>query len=237
MSHYSVAVFHREDQNIEDLLAPYNENIEVAPYIQFTKQQAVDYARKHFPAYCDGKTDDECYKYMAEDYSDDMIDKDGNLYTTYNPKSKWDWYEIGGRYSGMLLDKIDGYSTDFGRIREIDFPFDQDEYNAALRFWDVWIAKTKMPNNEESQYPSRYNEDYHIKWYGNRQEYAEECGNFSTYAVITLDGEWHSPGNVGWWGTSTESIEEVNDWYKNYKKNWIDTADPEWYVTIVDCHI
>lgn len=34
-----------------------------------------------------------------------MIDEDGNLLSTYNPNSKWDWYTEGGRFSGSLITK------------------------------------------------------------------------------------------------------------------------------------
>ena len=40
MSHFSVAVFHREDQSIESLLSPFDENKQVEPYIEYTRQEA-----------------------------------------------------------------------------------------------------------------------------------------------------------------------------------------------------
>lgn len=48
MSHYAVAVFHREDQDVTNLLAPYDENKEVEPYCIYSRQEAIDYARKHY---------------------------------------------------------------------------------------------------------------------------------------------------------------------------------------------
>ncbi len=48
MSHFSVAVFHRADQSVESLLAPYDENIKVEPYLEYTRQQAIDFAREHY---------------------------------------------------------------------------------------------------------------------------------------------------------------------------------------------
>ena len=38
MSHFAVAVFTDGKKSIEELLAPYSENLEVAPYIYLTKQ-------------------------------------------------------------------------------------------------------------------------------------------------------------------------------------------------------
>ena len=60
---------------------------------------------------------------------------------------------------------------------------------------------------------------------------------FSTYAVVTPDGEWHEPGEMGWWGISFATDEEEANWYNEYSK-FIDMANKNNYlVTIVDCHI
>ncbi len=38
---------------------------------------------------------EKIYKYETRFYGKDEISEDGGIYSTYNPKSKWDWYEIG----------------------------------------------------------------------------------------------------------------------------------------------
>ena len=83
MSHFTVAVIYREDQNIEELLAPYDENLEVEPYIRFTRQEAIDYARENYRSAA-GKTDEECWQMVAED---EQTDADGNILSTYNPRA------------------------------------------------------------------------------------------------------------------------------------------------------
>ena len=47
MSHYSVLVLHKEDQNIDTLLAPYDENLEVEPYLKLTNDEAIIKANKN----------------------------------------------------------------------------------------------------------------------------------------------------------------------------------------------
>jgi len=59
---------------------------------------------------------------------------------------------------------------------------------------------------------------------------------FSTYAVLTPDGEWHEPGQMGWWGMSHASQEDEKLWDEAYE-NFLKEADPNWTITIVDCHI
>lgn len=38
----------------------------------------------------------------------------------YNPQSKWDWWTIGGRWSGELLPQKDGVWVDACRIKDLD---------------------------------------------------------------------------------------------------------------------
>lgn len=40
-------------------------------------------------------SNEKIYKYEIGFYEKDKITEDGGVYSTYNPNSKWDWYEIG----------------------------------------------------------------------------------------------------------------------------------------------
>lgn len=214
MSHFSVAVFHREDQNVEDLLAPYDEGIVVAPYIKYTREQAIAKVRKDIEDYKNGLyakylenpeeyakncsnekhlqylregfpkklnwTDDECYEDEARWYDDEDKDDEGNIYSTYNPSSKWDWYEVGGRWSNFLTTKS-GQKVDEKRVSELDFP-----------------------------------------------------DNFMTFAVVLPNGRWYEEGSMGWWAMVSD---QDDNWRTNYKERFLDKADPDWILTIVDCHI
>ena len=46
MSDFCVYVFHDKNTSIDTLLAPYNENIEVEPYVEYTKEEAIAKVRK-----------------------------------------------------------------------------------------------------------------------------------------------------------------------------------------------
>ena len=235
MSHYAVAVFSRKDQDIDDLLAPYNENMEVEPYVLKTRQEVIDEYRKDHEGAA-GKSDQECFDAYVESWYGSMpnLDDEGNILSTYNPKSKWDWYVIGGRFSGMLKDGHRGLH-DCLTVKLIDFSRDEDKYNDAIRFWEVIIDGDEQRDGEN--FRSFYNVDYLKGRYKTKENYATIMSQFSTYAVVTPDGEWHAPGEMGWFGCSSENDDEYNDWESNYKKRFIDTADPDWILTIVDCHI
>lgn len=137
MSHYCVYVFHDNSTSIGELLAPYDENLEMdEPVILYTKQQAIDQCREDIEYYKNSTykeylndplvyeekygynkshinylktefpkrlnwTDEECYNYMKRGYE---TDDNGNILTEYNPNSQWDWYEVGGRFNGIIPD-------------------------------------------------------------------------------------------------------------------------------------
>jgi hypothetical protein len=67
-----------------------------------------------------------------------------------------------------------------------------------------------------------------------KEEYLNKTSVFSTFAVITPDGKWYEKGQMGWWAVVSN---EEEDWNEKYKERFIDTADSEWTLTIVDCHI
>ena len=46
---------------------------------------------------------DRIYKEEIKYYEPEEISEDGGIYSTYNPKSRWDWYEVGGRWKNMLI--------------------------------------------------------------------------------------------------------------------------------------
>ena len=232
MSHFAVAVFHRLDQNIADLLAPYSEHLEVKPYLQYTRQQAIDWVREHCEKF---KTapDEDCWNFMAEDYGDGLKDAAGNLFSTYNPKSKWDWYQVGGRYAGMLRTKSG--NVDEAPIEAIDLTPDSQKYNKAVRFWEVVVEGT--PSEPWEHVSAFYKPEHYLNCYKDKETYARISASFGTYACVTPDGEWHEKGVAGWFGSSSATAEESLDWDLHFRERFIDNAEPGLIVTIVDCHI
>ena len=70
----------------------------------------LNYLKEDFPKKLT-MTDEEIYELATKWYEPEDIGPDGEVYSTRNPDSKWDWYEIGGRYAGriVLKDNKDGY--------------------------------------------------------------------------------------------------------------------------------
>lgn len=197
-------------------------------------------------------TDEQCYEKQKLWFDEDMIDEEGNLLSTYNPNSKWDWYSIGGRFPGKLKankgkhgegsafrsnPKVNG-EFDSARVGDIDFSMDMDSYNKAIRWWEVVIDKCPLKEGEnEEDFDTFYNENYFKEYYRDKETYAKICASCNTYAVIDPDGKWHEKGEMLYFGISTETADESLDWDLHYKERFLDTADPDWTLTIVDCHI
>jgi hypothetical protein len=74
------------------------------------------------------KTFEELYTIKGDEWNSNMwklddIDGKWYEYTTYNPDSKWDWYSLGGRWSGFFkmkagIDPITGRPGVFGNVPE-----------------------------------------------------------------------------------------------------------------------
>ena len=188
------------------------------------------------------QSDEQIYQNVISDYTDEEIDADGNILSTYNPNSKWDWYEVGGRWRGLLLLKpgIKGpypesslktqsgefYRADAAYTSEVDFERISAEYAATLRPY------------EEAMKDSFFKEEYMRMRFPTEEEYIERHKRFKTFAVLTPDGVWHAPGEMGWFGVSSDTPEGERNWDFGYYNNFIKPAIvKQWYMTIVDCHI
>ena len=229
MSHFLLAVLHEEWQNVDEMLAPYSEGLETEPRLEYTRYRAIGYAREHYKELRD-KSDEECWKFMADGY---ITDDEGNLYTTYNLQTRWDYYTIGGNWDGYL--RVNGKHVNTARIGEIDFTPDEEEYQKALRFWDVVVEHA--PAKPEEEFYSFFKEQHFIVYYGDRETFARRQAMFSTHAVVTPNGHWHECGRMGWFGLSRETPEESAYWHEHYFERFIKDADPNLMMTIVDCHI
>lgn len=118
MSHFTVMVF---GDNPEMLLEPFDEGIEMDKYIvgevsATEVDRFVNYYAEHNPTESHLSLT-ELYDLHGEDWnSNSWTFEDGNPveYSTYNPKSKWDWYQVGGRWSGYFKMKTNATTGEVG---------------------------------------------------------------------------------------------------------------------------
>lgn len=107
MSHFTVMVI---GDNAEEQLAPYDESISVKRYTEGpVSDEEKESFRQHYITEKGASAEDSFEKLYAE-YGNDwnggswkFIDGQWMETSTYNPESKWDWYVLGGRWSGAYI--------------------------------------------------------------------------------------------------------------------------------------
>lgn len=121
MSHSTVLVIVEEAEDefaaiqaAEQALDPFDENMQVEPYVNGkVEADAIKYALDE-PNLTDEEveailtTESEDTEEVLESYFGRRPEfRDGRYMemSTYNPKSKWDWYSLGGRWDGQLPKK------------------------------------------------------------------------------------------------------------------------------------
>lgn len=105
MSHFAVLVI---GPNVEGQLAPYEENTEVDRYKKYQDEDPTSWPRSAVVEDGVDPTDDLAVAAMlnkkwGDDESYEVDEKGLYHWSTYNPQSKWDWYEVGGRWTGHFL--------------------------------------------------------------------------------------------------------------------------------------
>jgi len=329
MSHFTVAVFTKEGQNYEELLKPFDENIEVEPYKKYEGLSSILYyaksakvlpdnieetkssmlvtlAAKKWNANGWGRTVevingkiisndkdriDLTLRALLEstlwspifsgakikqlvDYANSGDDEDryywdgkGMYYmSTYNPKSQWDWYQVGGRWDGSLLvaddsevgvpsspswmtkdssnEKIVGYRwTDSAKLKDIQWDvLETTTKNDRLLQWNKLQKDIEHALLEDSSTSAQEITKHILFQYGiygdmpKKEDYLK-VAPFTTFAVLLPDGTWEERGKMGWWGMSSDTPEDGNKWEEEYFDHYIKNADQELTMTIVDCHI
>ena len=244
MSHYLVGVVVNDISEVDNILAPYDENIEVEPYIYKTKAELIadGKARKekytkedditdYMKPYLEATTDEELYKLEIEDYKEDEIDKDGNVLSTYNPKSKWDWYSIGGRFS-------DGKPT---KIKDFKLYDDLDDDTIALykRAWDSFEGKCELSKEDSDAIFGEFrmwNDKYYLDRYGTYENYIKAISSNIPFAFVDANG-WYEKGRMGWFGCDSATQESIKDYTEFAEKYFTAEENQNKYIVWVDCHI
>lgn len=156
MTHFTVMVV---GDDVEGQLRPYDED-----GVFFRETDDDPYEKLGVPKDADDKKIDEAFafKTMGMDNDSDewyeleraqrmLLDPGARReYDTNGPRppSRWDWWQIGGRWQGYLLD-TKGRPIDQGRKAEIDVAaMRQQAEDEARKWWERWekvIAGTPRP--------------------------------------------------------------------------------------------
>lgn len=89
---------------VEEALEPFNEHTEVAPYRVYLEKQDIQNVRRWYKK--PRISEEKLVPFVADYYGAKAAgyDNEGLFYvSTYNPKSKWDCWELGGRWNGEVI--------------------------------------------------------------------------------------------------------------------------------------
>lgn len=262
MSHYAVLVIHKEDQDIEELLAPYSAKLKVEPYLKYKYDEAIKKAKEEYGyRHCSNK---ELFKIFANDYR--LIDINGDLYSTYNPNSKWDWYSIGGRFDGDLdltdegIEEAINYPNnpqwfkDMPREEQVEHvkwvntaplkyikwftPLSEKDKGELKRWWEINIDGDELKDGEEKDKYFFWNPEWLKRRYKDADTYLRIKEMVTFFAVLTPDGEWHEPGQMGYFACAHCEPEDELKWdFEFYDRFIKPNLDSDLICTVVDCHI
>lgn len=155
--------------------------------------------------------------------SENIRDSRYGRYT--NPNAKWDWYQVGGRWSNILDGK--------NQVQLKDLNFERMKMQRKANRYANWEEFEKRPQKEQED---KFTREYihGIKEDITKEEYLKTDEGFYTFAVIK-DGEWYERGSMGWWGCVSDEKED-DTWSKEFNK-LLNDLPKEKYITVVDCHI
>ena len=267
MSHFRVMVITDDlsKDNIDSIMKPYDEHLEVAEYISRTAAEFENIVRSE---YADVRKRIKKVKphrlsiwekYLALSYRksiknkmriyselfDKKIDKDYNLITTYNPNAKWDW-RTNSSFSIIFGDWI--YFED----DELDDEEKMLHYEDGFEFMyvkDIPIDYVRRDKTLINMWNKINDKDIEYYVDENIAEFANQCKNVdefiegfdNTYGfrpwAIVYNGEWISPGDVGWFGSSDETEESKSEYEQRYKEILTNPENANLKATILDCHI
>lgn len=256
MSHYCVGVIvsgkteNEIDEEVKKILEPYDENIQVEPYIYKTKEAIVEYMKElkskysskplnsfneHYRDYAKKiialDTDKEMYNFYRSDNKEERFDDDGNEITTYNPKSKWDWWCYGGRFSDMGdIVKV----SEFKPFRELS----KKEISDLCKLWDYYCGKIELTDKEAEELGDIgfFKKEYYVERYGDIETFLKDASARCPMAIVD-ENDWYELGGVGWFGIDDANPSSIKAYYEFVEKFFTDSKNQDKQMVFVDCHI
>lgn len=243
MSHFLLFVI---GDDVDEQLAIYNSNLQVETYKEYLPPSEVERIRETYEA-----DDIDSIVDAVPDWTgyEGGYDEGGYFFwNTHNPRAKFDWCILGGRYCGYLKLKS-GCSGDVGK-RGAGIPDDEPLPHGDLSadralFGDIdWTGmSTHLLHEAERVWmqamaedmmgmPTRYK--YGIESWMSRDDFLEARSHPAPFAVLK-DSEWYERGNKGWWGVMLDA-DPVSVWHNRFDQLIADCL-PDTLVTVIDCHL
>lgn len=151
-------------------------------------KEHVEFLENEFPAMLEW-SDEQIYEHAIKWVDADNVTPEGGEYSTYNPMSKYDWYQIGGRWAGSL------------KLRDGVKPILPDESS-----YGGWTDKDEETVTAENRVDMAYKKDI------------ENLDEIMCFAVLK-DGEWHEKGRMGWFAIVSDEKEDWEKHFRELLKD------------------
>ena len=175
----------------------------------------------------------------------------------FNPKAKWDWHQLGGRWAGFFHlkpgcqgqrgetswtnenDPIKPQTADQVIKKDVDFEamelqsFEDSTQNYE-RFLKEYVAENPDPGMGYFKYGvenTGTRENYIPE---TREQYLKRNVGVHTFAVLK-DGEWYEKGEMGWWGCVSDE-KKPEEWAEQFDK-LVNELPDDTLLSVYDCHI
>jgi hypothetical protein len=153
MSHFTVMVI---GDYPEEQLEPYGADFEVEEYEngEVSEKEKQDMMTHYAEQGYKCSTFSECYARFGEEWNGNSCRKDEDgiwrRYSTYNPDTNWDWYVLGGRWSGKFIQLKPGATS--GIIGEPGTLGNKVGIDAALKRDIDFVAIRKETEEKAREY-------------------------------------------------------------------------------------
>jgi len=175
-----------------------------------------------------------------------------------NENAKWDWYQLGGRWTGFFKLKpgVNGGlgtpslvssrraevgTADQALKRNIDFDAMYSEnLECSIKSYEEFKELYKK-DPEKAEQEAYFNYGVY-NTSGNREEFIPETkekyldrnASISTFAIVK-DGKWYEKGEMGWWACVSNE-KDTKEWNQEFKK-LLDEIPEDTILSLYDCHI
>ncbi len=177
--------------------------------------------------------------------------KTGKYGYWHNPQAKWDWYSLGGRWTGYFKLKNNVVSSQYASVgrpglmtepaepgtadqalkSDIDFEaMLKENTEKANKNW-LEIEKLLATGNKSDKQKTYW--EYGYKDEG-KEKYLKGHSSWSTFAVVK-DGKWYEKGDMGWWGMVSDE-KDVDKWQGEFTK-LVEGLPDDTLFSLYDLHI
>lgn len=181
--------------------------------------------------------------FVSERWGEEYAVDDRGLYTvsTYNPRSRWDWWELGGRWSGFFKLREDGEGYR-GKPGSMGQSLAEDGVDLARKgdiAWEAMLADSesraeKAWDEAQQRDPGFRHVLYDVKDGETRGQYIKRNTTIATFAVLK-DGEWFERGRMERRGVVSD--EQDTDVWKQQWMGLVMGLPDDTPLAVCDVHI